>query len=98
MQNTKKGDDLLCRVKNSINLYERTLNEALKKNGQLNRPLDKNENAKKYAALAKNGDIVAALIKYNKKKRVFTFWRRRIYKSKMLYRMMKKSSFLKDKI
>ena len=98
LQNTKKGEDLLCRVKQNINLYERTLDEALKKNGQLNKPLYKNENAKKYAALAENGDIAAALIKYNTKKRALTFLRRKIYKSKKLYRMMKKSSFFKDRI
>lgn len=98
LQNTKKGENLLCRVKRNINLYERTLDEALKKNGQLNKPLYKNENAKKYAALAENGDIAAALIKYNTKKRALTFLRRKIYKSKKLYRMMKKSSFFKDRI
>ncbi len=98
LQNTKKGEDLLCRVKQNINLYERTLDEALKKNGQLNKPLYKNENAKKYAALAENGDIAAALIKYNTKKRALIFLRRKIYKSKKLYLMMKKSSFFKDRI
>lgn len=98
MQNTKKGENLLCRVKPNINLYERTLDEALKKNGQLNKPLYKNENAKKYAALAENGDIAAALIKYNTKKIALIFLRRKIYKNKKLYRMMKKSSFFKDRI
>lgn len=97
-QNTEKGEILIDRVKSAVNFYERTIGEALKKNGQLNSPHIKSESAKKYAAIAKNGDIEAALIGYSTKKRVLTFLRRRLYNRKKIYQMMKKSSFFKDKI
>ena len=89
--NTEHGADLFKTIKEKISFWERTLEEAQAKNGQLNRPSAKSKFSEKFSQLSvkysgrKNGNA-KAVVKCNKKK----YYALKLRKRKSLYNLIEK--------
>lgn len=89
--NTDNGTKLFDRVKDSLQYWERTFDEARAKNGQLNHPTSKTRHCVKFLKLSskyselQNGNAIA-VIKCNRKKRIALALRKKTKKNKLLYK------------
>lgn len=90
--NTDNGTKLFDRVKDSLQCWERSFEEARAKNGQLNQPTSKTRHCEKFFKLSnkyceiEKGNAKAA-IQCNRKKRIALEFRKMIKKNKMIYKI-----------
>ncbi len=91
--NTEPGLRLFNRIKNNLQYWERTYNEARLKNGQLNQPTSKTSHCEKFLKLSNkyreidNGNAIAVK-KCNRKKRIALVFRNMIKKNKLIYKFV----------
>ena len=95
--NTEKGKSIFNDISNDAVSYKRTLSEAVKGNTQLRNPAADNEYSKKFRQLCKSGNAVSAMEKCYPKKLILIKIRSFIHRHKILYSIIKKLPYLKEK-
>lgn len=96
--NTDRGQALLDQVKPALICYERTVQEAVQKNGQLNHPSADSKSARRFRTLYSKKGAAYALLHCNEKKRRILALRKFMERRPACARLCKKIPVLKDKL
>lgn len=96
--NSAKGEALFNANTNEFDVWERSIEEAVKGNGQLRAPMNYSKAAKRFEIIASKRGIKTALVKCNPSKRIALKARETINSNPLLRSIVSKISFLSKKL